>query len=626
MASAIKRTVLCCTVLFMLAVTGVSPTVAAPANTVLRMTLVVPPNTLNEMTIASGTAGYYVAGMMLAGAAPVVFPNGTDESQSGLCKISSNSNFTTWYFTVKPGVKWSNGQDVTADDVLATFGPHFGFDPTYDFPGTHTEVASEHAANSSTAVFVLNAPDAHFLDRLRSQYFTQVYPSSFVNAGGENMTYFTGALSTGPFMLQNYTEGAFQMTLLRNPYFQVQPKISEIDVTFVDSEALTATPLLAGTTDLAPVEPSNAASILKDPNLGIVDEKGFGSSTLDYNITNYPYNMTNFRQALVYGINQSQFIQEAFAGYAQPAYNAEGVLSPVASNYYNPNIQKYSYNPSEALALLSSIGITKGSDGHLHYPNGTAASLTVWAAADNSADVIGAGVIQSNLKSLGFNVQTQTTSASNIISYYGANSNGIRNGMILYSNFIQIWGLPYLDILPGWDVYYLPTIPQPHWEYPPSVDAEYQSNATAFAQTNNPNTVRQILDNVQAINAKNLPTIVLAYPDALWGYSKQHWTNWPTNYIDLGAEQFEWAAFEGLTPLGTSTSTTSTSVSTTTTPSSTTSSSTSTTSSTSSTTSSSSGLSSSYLIGIVVVVVVILIAAYAALRRRTPNPKPPPSP
>jgi peptide/nickel transport system substrate-binding protein len=512
------------------------------------MTLVVPPNTLNDMTIASGTAGYYITGLILSGAAPLALPNGSDYSQNGLYKISSNTNYTVWSFTVRPGMKWSDGSAITSADILATFGPRFGFDPIYDFPMTGPEVKNEYAANSSTAVYVLKNSDAHFLDRLRSDYFTHLYPASFVNSGGENKTYFTNTLSAGPFILPNYTGGAFQMTLLRNPYFSPQPPITQINVNFVESISLTATSLLSGATDLAPVEPSNAAAILKSPSLGIIDQKAFGISSLDYNITLYPMNMTAFRQALVYGINESQFIQQAFAGYGRTAYAAEGVLSPTTAKWYNPSQTQYSYNPSKALSLLNSIGITKGSDGHLHYKNGTAVSLTFWAATEKTADVVGASVIKQNLQALGLTVNTQTTSANNIITDYGSNINNIRKAIILYSDNVPIWGLPFTDILPAWDVYWLPTVPQPHWEYPPSVDAQYQGNVTSFNHTNDPTTVKQLLNNVQALNAQYLPTIVLAYPDALWGYSNQYWTNWPTGYIDFGAEGTNWTAFEKLTP------------------------------------------------------------------------------
>jgi ABC-type transport system substrate-binding protein len=411
-----------------------------------------------------------------------------------------------------------------------------------------------------------------------------------VQSGGENKTYFENPIGTGPFYVSNYTEGSFQMTMLRNPYYTPQPQISEIDITYVDSKSLTSTPLLSGTTDLAPLEPSNAASILNNPNLRILDQKAFGISTLDYNVSVYPYNMTAFRQALVYGINETQYVQQAFAGYGQPAYSSEGIISPITT-WYNPNTIHYDYDQNKAAALLSSIGIVKGSDGYLHYPNGTDVNLVLWAATDNTPDIVGASTIQQNLQALGFNVKVVTTSSSNIISDYGSNIDNIRQAIILYSNYIPIWGLPFTDIEPAWDVYWLPTVVQPYWEYPPSIDAQYQGNYTLFKQTNDPTMVRQTLNKVQQLNAEYLPTIVLAYPDALWGYNIQHWTNWPSGYIEFGSEQFNWTTFEALTPTTAAPITT--------------------------TSSTSAGFPASYAAAIVVVVLIVVVAAVYSRTRKS---------
>src|SRR5579872_66184 len=74
---------------------------AQTSSTPFRMTLPVPPNTLNELTIASGTSGYYIAELELAGTSPVVLPNGSfDWPQSITNSISHNANYTQWIFNV----------------------------------------------------------------------------------------------------------------------------------------------------------------------------------------------------------------------------------------------------------------------------------------------------------------------------------------------------------------------------------------------------------------------------------------------------------------------------------------------------------------------------------------------
>jgi peptide/nickel transport system substrate-binding protein len=585
-------------ILFMFGVVAQMTPVAAisPATTSLRMTLVVAPTSINPNTITTGSSSGVLIGFEYWGS-PIALPNGSlDTSQAITDWISHNSNYTVWTFNVKPGLKWSNGTAVTANDILTTFGPNFGFNATYDYLGMGSEVKSESALNSSAAVFDLNVSDAHWPDKFNWDLYTPVFPSSFIHQQGAAGSNLGTDIVAGPFYVSNYQAGQTQMVMLRNPYFYTtglkEPEITQINVNFVESLSLTAGLLQSGSTDLAPVEPSNAQSVLKNPNIHILDEKGLYISDLQYNDTVYPYNMTAFRQALVYGINQTAYIDSAFNGYAVPAYNAEGVLSPLSSQWYNSNQQTYSFNPGQATSLLNSIGIKKGSDGHLQYPNGTDVTIHLWADTDNTADAVGAGVVQSDLQNLGFVVNLQTTSVSNIIGYYNSNLNGIRDGIILSSTDPPVWGNPYLDALPGWDVYWLATVPNIHWEYPAGADSEYQSNYSAFLSTADPTLEHQYLDNIQALNSANLPTIVLAYPDALWGYNTQYWTNWPSGYIQFGASILNATAFANLQPASASSSTTST-------------------------TPTSPGLNYVYLaIGVVVVVIIASIVAFT-LRRRT---------
>ncbi len=270
--------------------------------------------------------------------------------------------------------------------------------------------------------------------------------------------------------------------------------------------------------------------------------------------------MTQFRQALVYGINQTDFVQQAYSGYGATAYNAETATPTSAGIWYNPNIQQYNYNFSKAKALLENMGMTYDSSNHLHWSNGTAASLTLWTDTDNTEDLTGANVVQTYLQNLGFNVNMQTGTQADLAANYGANSQGIRNALLLFSGFVLNPPHPLVDALPACDVEWLPPICGHNFLWPPSADAQYQSNLTAFLGTANQAQVQRYIYNIQSLEAQSLPTTILAYPDFLWGYSTAHWTNWPngvTGHMDEGlAEVPNMTAWETLTPVGTSSATT----------------------------------------------------------------------
>jgi len=77
-----------------------------------------------------------------------------------------------------------------------------------------------------------------------------------------------------------------------------------------------------------------------------------------------------------------------------------------------------------------------------------------------------------------------------------------------------VLGYQHLDALPGPQIYN-PTAPYPNWE-PDAVPAsEYNSNFSAIKATADPSAEKTYLNNIQSINANDLPDIILAYPDDL---------------------------------------------------------------------------------------------------------------
>jgi ABC-type transport system substrate-binding protein len=576
-----------------------------------RETLISPPNSINFLTLTTGSSSVPIIFTEYSNAAGFDLPNGNIEKISAMADwIKSNANYTMWEFNAKSGARWSNGAPVNASDFLATFGPKFGMNATYDFAGLHTELKNEYALNSSTAVFILNQPDSQWWQKLRSDYYTTTYSSAFVNSpppvGGAGGTNFGTDIAYGPFHVVNYTAGSFTMKMLRNPYFPLKPNICEVDINFVDSLSQTSTYLDAGTTDFAFVEYSNAQAILAtNPNLKLYDEKGYGMTDIQYNDTIYPYNMTAFRQALAWSINQSSIVKQAFDGYGLTAYNGQGAVSPIATTLFNNNAATYGYDQSKALALLSSIGINKGSDGMLHYTNGTAVSLNLWADTDNTADPVAAGIVANNLQHLGIRVNVQTTTSASIVGDYGSNVADIRRGMILATINVGYAGNSFLDTLPGWDVYWLPTVPNKVWLWPNSANKQWLSNVTAFGSTSDTAADNHYLFNIEALNAQYLPSLVLAYPDKLFAVNTQYYNNYPSGNLIYYSYVWNWTALATIAPTAANPLVAPTTTSSSTTPQ------------TSSSTTSSAAPGPDYLTyGVAAAAVVIIILAVAAVAYR----------
>jgi hypothetical protein len=208
--------------------------------------------------------------------------------------------------------------------------------------------------------------------------------------------------------------------------------------------------------------------------------------------------------------------------------------------------------------------------------------------------------------------------------------------MLLYTaSTAMLPGVPFYAVLLGWSYYWGPVVPSHHWEWPPSVDAEYFANESAFYNATSDAARKTDLFNVESINSQALPTIVLAYPDNVWAYNTARWAGWPSHGdFDLGGGYLNNTALVDLhqtsgSPTTTISPTTSSSTLSSPSSSSSVSSSLASTQTTSlfstsvqtssqslTTTSTQTGNATLYYVAAAVVVVIIVVAALVAVFRR----------
>jgi ABC-type transport system substrate-binding protein len=530
---------------------------SCPANQILRVTI--PggaPNAFNYFFIFAD-APRWVLNTMYLSFTPGRFTNGSLYwGGSVLSWMKWSSDYTAWTFHIKSGLKWSDGTPVTTADVQNTFSSSFAFNSTFDVYGIGSIVASEKPINSDTIVFNLNQPDAVLDDQLSNVVLMPaVMPPSYV-AQGAAFNGFGTLVTDGPFYLSNYQNGATEAVLLRNPYFQPQPKACEIEVSMPESPSAGAIFLSGDQTDFSYIEEGDIASLNANPNLGTTVIPGLAEMYIVANITVAPYNSLYFRQALAHAINMTQVQLVGYEGYGLTAQAAEGDVSP-ASGLYSKNQEVYNYSTTEALALLSKDGITQGSDGKLRYSNGTLVSLTFYVENDDVPVLLSGTEITAELQSLGFTVNQVTESKGTIIGSTYGNVGGIWNAMILTESIGAYYGDPYFSAKEAWQVY-CPFASYPWWVGPPgSVPAkDYEGNLSALDSTRDTAVQQTYLNNIQLINSQNLPIIMISYPPVLFGYNKLHWNGWSSNFLAYEPVQMNLQFFASLSPVTTTTTTT----------------------------------------------------------------------
>jgi len=245
----------------------------------------------------------------------------------------------TYTFTLRKGVKFSNGQVVTVKDVLSSFQRIFkvsnpnagswynsivGGNACVTTPATCT-LKGGVAVNSSTNQVVINlvSPDPEFLDQLAVPFGSVLPASSPTKDAGTKPIPGTGA-----YMFSSYNPNR-QLTLKRNPFFKVwsaaaQPPgyPNEIDMVFGNTVESEVTAVENGQGDW--VFDALPSDRLQQLSTKYVKQLHVNSLTaiwyLPMNVNIAPFNSLKARQAVNYAINKSNAVT-LFGGpqLAQPA-------------------------------------------------------------------------------------------------------------------------------------------------------------------------------------------------------------------------------------------------------------------------------------------------------------------
>ena len=183
------------------------------------------------------------------------------------------------------------------------------------------------------------------------------------------------------------------------------------------------------------------------------------------------------------------------------------------------------------------------------------------------------------------------------------------------SNTSPIFGLGFLDIEPGYDVYYPWFVSQPTWTTPASAENQFNNLTNIVDSSTNQTQVQQAVQAIDLLNSQTLPNLIICYPYTIWVYRAGAFTGMPatnaTNGFDMGAISLNPYTFSQIQLIGATQSSSTSS-----TQSSSTSQSSNTSSSTQTLSASTSQSSNTTLIVAGIIVVIIVIAAVVMMTRR----------
>ena len=274
--------------------------------------------------------------------------------QPDLATSWDTPNPLTYIFHLRTGVKFQNGQPLTARDVkwtLDSIRNHSILTSKYQ---AYRNVASIDTPDPQTIVVHMKQPDAALLWSL-SDGALGIVPY------GSGRDFQQNPIGTGPFRFVSQ-ELDKEVALERNPLsWQAVPKIARLRFEVIPDQMTRALALRKGSADIASnaLSPDMIWSMRNDKNLSVADSPGTMVQYLTFNLRDPYLRDARARQAIAYAVNRPLIIATLLRGMARPADS----LLPPSHWAYTEGGAHYDYNPQRAKQLLDDAGFKPGPDG-----------------------------------------------------------------------------------------------------------------------------------------------------------------------------------------------------------------------------------------------------------------------
>ena len=318
----------------------------------------------------------------------------------------SNGN-KTLTFTIRKGVKFSNGTPLSADDVVYSFNL-LKQNKTLDINAIWSVLTSVTKQGSDQVVMQFKAPAVTYFYYIADQVgiVSQKVWSKIANP----VKYpDTNPIGTGPFTVSSKTCSPQNISYKANSHYWVEgvPKIATVNYPAFLTNDTANTFLANGQAQWgSQFIPSIKKFLAGQPNIKWWFPPVANVSVF-INLTNPLLKNAAVRQAMAYAINRQRASTLGEFGY-EPASNQAGIVTPTFSDWLDTSQaasfgNNYAYNPAKAISILTAAGFKKGSDG-IMAKGGQKLSFSIVNNGGYSDWVASVNVIQENLKAVGIQV------------------------------------------------------------------------------------------------------------------------------------------------------------------------------------------------------------------------------
>jgi peptide/nickel transport system substrate-binding protein len=334
----------------------------------------------------------------------LAFPDVTGTPKPWLAKSwTSSPDGKTWTFNLNENVKFHDGMPLTSDDVK------FTFDYNLTGPGTAvaqgvTYIDTVTAPDPKTVVIQLKTVRPSFLQDIAGTFGFAIMPKHIWSSVTDPAKFQgpTALIGSGPYKLENFDLTTNSFNFVANEDFYLGPaKVRQFQVVPV-ADALLA--LDRGEVDAASGGNGLIPKIQYDAlakKYKVLTAPGEYNLALFFNPNKgFPYNEKAFRQGVVYGIDRKDMVQRLVDGRGIPG--PAGALGP-GNEFLNKSLPTYDHDKAKAAALFDQINLRdRNNDGLRDRPDGSSFKIPLSVSSSDNQE---AQLTKEYLRAVGLDVE-----------------------------------------------------------------------------------------------------------------------------------------------------------------------------------------------------------------------------
>ncbi|NTU55977.1 MAG: ABC transporter substrate-binding protein [Anaerolineales bacterium] len=299
--------------------------------------------------------------------------------------VTPSEDGTVWTFKIRDGLKWHDGQPMTAEDVAYSYNLYKDT-PEYPYMNGYYTTYFESIEATADNEIILTLTEA--IPNLESQLvFLYILPKHVWEAQDKLEYENTEMIGSGPFKMAEYVQNEFVRLTANKEHFSTPPKVDEVVFqTFENQDALVQA-IRTGQVDMITEMPNTAVESLRaEESVEVVVGAPFSPGVTDiiFNqiapencpteegglCTGHPaLRDRQVRLAMAHATDKQNLIDVALLGLGTPGLT---LIPDGLGVWFNDSLADYEFDPAKANQILDDAGyLDTDGDGIRQMPDGT---------------------------------------------------------------------------------------------------------------------------------------------------------------------------------------------------------------------------------------------------------------